>query len=121
MVMVGCILILGANYMIFKEAAAKPNPLPPLEGVAVISFLWMFAGASGICMRLGWGRAMALTILYLGSIGFFVTIIITVCTDDGTLVGRLTPIVVATIAYTYVSLVFTHSRHVKRLTSRVWD
>jgi hypothetical protein len=37
------------------------------------------------------------------------------------MVGRLTPIFIATGVYLYVSLVFTHSKHIRRLTSRAYE
>jgi hypothetical protein len=33
----------------------------------------------------------------------------------------LTPIFIATGVYLYVSLVFTHSKHIRRLTSRAYE
>jgi hypothetical protein len=120
MVAAGCLILLVANGLVFKEATAAPA-LPILQVITVISLLWIVAAAWGVCRRNGWMRYMLLTILYAGSIGFFLTAIITLATVDGPLVGRVGPIFIATAAYIYVSLVFTHSKHVKRLSSRAWE
>lgn len=121
MVVAGCVLILIANGLVFREASAPPHPLPLLKVITVISLVWMFAGASAMCMRKVWARYLVLTILYAGSLGFFLAGIITVSTNDGVLVGRLRPIFIATAVYLYVSLVLTHSKHVRRLTSRALE
>jgi len=121
MVAGGCLLVLVANALIFKDASALPSPLPVLKVIAVISLIWIFAGAWGMCTRKVWMRFMVLIILYAGSIGYFLAGIITVSTGDGPLVGRLSSIFIATAVYLYVSLVLTHSRHVHRLTSRAWE
>jgi hypothetical protein len=121
MVVVGAILVLGANGLVFNEAAIPLHPLPALKGITVISLLWMFAGAWGTCARKLWARYLMLAILYVGSLGFFLTGIITLAMDDGPLLGRLQPIFIATALYLFVSLVLTHSKHVRRLTSRAWE
>jgi len=121
MVVAGCLLLLGANALVFREASAAPHPLPPLKGITLISLLWIFAGAWGICTRKGWTRYLVLIILYAGSLGYFLASVITVTTGDGPLVGRLSSIFIATAIYLYVSLVFTHSKHICRLTSRAWE
>jgi hypothetical protein len=122
MVVAGCLAVLVANGLVFREAAAFPHPLPPLEVIAVISLLWVFAGAWGMCMRKIWGRSMALTVLYAGSLSLFVSIMITLTgTSDGVLVGRLEPLIIADGIYLLASLVLTKSKHVRRLTSRQWE
>jgi hypothetical protein len=73
MVIVGCLLVLVANGLVFRDAAKVPPRLPLLELLTVISLIWMFAGAWGICTRRGWMRYLVLTILYIGSLGFFLT------------------------------------------------
>jgi hypothetical protein len=120
MVVAGCFLVLVANTLVFKEAAVPP-PLPLLKVIAVMSLVWMFAGAWSMCTRTLWARFMVLIILYAGSLGFFLAGVITMATDDGPLVGRVQSIFIATAVYLYVSLVFTHSKHVRRLTSRAWE
>jgi len=121
MVAVACLFVLGANGLVFKQAAGPPHPLPVLKVITVISLIWMFTGAWIMCARKSWGRYLVLTILYAGSLGFFLAGIATVATEDGDLVGRVQPIFIATAVYVYVSLVLTHSRHVRRLTSRTWE
>lgn len=121
MVVAGCLLVLGANALVFKAASAPPRPIPTLEILTIISLVWMFAGAAGTCARLDWARFLMLTVLYMGSLGFFMAGIITVATDGGLLVGRLTPIFIATGVYLLASLVLTHSKHVRRLTSRALE
>ena len=69
----------------------------------------------------GLGAVLVLTILYSGSLGFFLAGIITESTNDGPMVDRVGCVFIATIIYLYVSLVLTHSRHVRRLTSRTWE
>jgi len=121
MVAAGCLLILGANFLLFREAQKTSPPLPILKLISVVSLLWMFTGAYGICTRIVWTRSVVLAILYIGSIGFFVTAVIVASSGDGPLVGHLTPVFIATAVYLYVSLVFTHSKHIRRLSSRAWE
>jgi FtsH-binding integral membrane protein len=81
----------------------------------------MFAGAWGMCTRKGWSRVLMLTILYVGSFGLFLTSIITLSTESAPLAGRIASIVVGGAVYMISSLVLTHSRDVKRLTSRALE
>jgi hypothetical protein len=120
-VAVACLFLLAVNAMLFKVAAARPHPIPALKLVAVASLLWMFTGAWGMCARQGWARVLTLMILYVGSVGYFLAGIITLTTNDGDLVGHLQPLFIATAVYLIVSLVLTHSRHVRRLTSRAYE
>jgi len=115
-----CLLVVGVNAWLFAEAAAPSRPLPMLKLVVIISLVWMFAGAGLLWMRLALGRYLVLTILYAGSLGFFLAGAITECMDDAPLTGRVVPVFVAMAVYLVVSLVLTHSRHVRRLTSRAW-
>ena len=121
MVVVACLLVLWVNGLVFKEAAAPPHPIPALKVITVISLIWMFTGAWGMCARQAWSRYLVLTILYAGSLGFSLAGIITLATEDGVLVGRMGPIFIAAAVYLYVSLVLTHSKHVRRLTSRAFE
>lgn len=121
MVMAGCLLVLVANGLVFKAAAGPPRPLTGLKVIAVISLIWIFAGAWGMCTRKSWSRYLVLTLLYAGSLGFFLTGVISASMDDAALEGRLQPIFIATAVYLYVSLVLTHSKHVRRLTSRAFE
>jgi hypothetical protein len=116
-----CVLVLGTNGWIFKEAGRPPHPVPALQVAAAISLMWMLAGAWGMIGRKNWGRVMVLTILYGGSFGFFVEWLITVTAADETMTGRLNLIFVGLAVYLIASLVLTNSKHVKRLTSRVWE
>ena len=117
----GCLLVLGANALVFKESAGPPDPLPVLKVLLTISLLWIFAGGVGMCLRMAWMRFVALTMLYVGSLCFFLAGVMTISMDDGPLKGRLQPIFIATGVYLIVSLVFTHSRDVRRLTSRAFE
>ena len=56
MVAAGCILLLVANGVVFKEAQARPHPLPILELIMVASLIWIFAGAWAMCTRKVWAR-----------------------------------------------------------------
>jgi len=116
-----CVVVLGANGFIFVRAAARPHPLPALQVASLVSLIWMFAGAWGTCMRKGWGRVLMLAILYAGSFGLFLTWIITISMEPGPMGERITPIVVGGVVYLISSLVLTHSRDVKRLTSRALE
>jgi len=120
-VAVACLLILAANALLFKDAAAPIHPFPVLEVITVISLLWMFTGAWLMCTRKSVGRFLVLIILYLGSLGFFLTGVIGAATYEPALEGRLKPFFIATAIYLFVSLVLTHSKHVQRLTSRMWE
>jgi hypothetical protein len=121
MVVAGCIFILFANWLIFKKAAMQARPSPPLELATVVSLLWFFAGASGMIARYPWTRYVTLAMLYVGSIGWFLTAVITFFSDESPLADYLKPFLIATAIYLYVSLVFTHSRHIRRLTSRAYE
>ena len=122
MVGVGSLLILVANGLLFKLAATRTPSIPELKVVTLITLVWMLTGAWGMFARKVWGRAMALTVLYIGSVAGFLTIIITLTgPHEGLLYGRLYPFYIATGLYIYVSLVFTNSKHVRRLTSRTWE
>jgi hypothetical protein len=115
------LMILGANGFILKQAAAPPRPVPGLEVAAVISLIWMFTGAWALCARKNWGRGMILAILYGGTFGLFISAVITVSSADGPLTGQLEPLLIAMPVYLIASLVLTHSRHVRRLTSRAYE
>ena len=121
MVIAGCLLILVANGLIFRDGATGPNRLPVLQVFALITLVWMYAGAYGMCIRKGWGRGLVLTVTYLGTVGAFLSAVIPLATDEGPLVGHEMPFFIAMAIYLYVSLVLTHSKHVHRLTSRVWE
>jgi hypothetical protein len=121
MVIAACVMLLVENGLLFREGASPEHPVEGLKVIAVLSLLWMFTGAWAMCFRKVWGRVLTLTILYLCSAGYFLAVIITVTSGSGVFVGRLRPIVIATLVYIYLSLVLTHSRHVRRLTSRTWE
>jgi hypothetical protein len=121
LVAVSCLLVLWVNALIFKQASDPRAPLPVLKGVAVITLLWMFAGASALCRRKAWGRTFVLTILYAGTFASFIWGIIILGTADTSLAGGVKPTFVTTGVYLYTSLVLTHSKHVRRLTSRIYE
>jgi hypothetical protein len=120
-VVVACLIILAVDLWIFKRAGAPPNPLPLLQGAVVISLLWTFAGAVGMCRRKAWARSLVLTILYATTFGLFIWGLVVLATADSTLAGGLRPTFIATPVYLIISLVLTHSKHVKRLTSRAYE
>jgi uncharacterized membrane protein len=122
MVAGGCFLVLIANAILFNLAAAPTHPVLVLKVITLISLIWMFAGAWGMAIRKAWGRAMALTVLYAGSLGYFLTTAVALTdTQGGSIAGRLSPFIIATVVYTFVSFVLTRSRHIRRLTSRTWE
>ena len=121
MVVVGSVLALGADALIFKLGSLGPHPVTGLKVISVISLVWMLAGAGALCMRLAWGRYLMLIIVSLSAFGFFLTGVITLATKEGALVGKAKPIFAATAVYLLVTLVLMHSRHVRRLTSRTWE
>jgi hypothetical protein len=121
MVVSAFLAILAANGVIFKHAAAPPRPVPGLEVAAVISLIWMFTGTWALCARENWGRGMVLTILYGGTFGLFIAAIITISSAEGPLTGQLEPLLIAMPVYLVTSLILTHSRHVRRLTSRAYE
>jgi hypothetical protein len=120
-VAVAAVIILVADWLIFRQAIRTPFPFSGLPVAVVISVIWLIAGAVAMGMRFAWGRAMVLAILYTGAIGFFVIAIITISDADGFLAVRLKSLFGTTFIYLVVSLVLTHSKHVRRLTSRAWE
>ena len=52
---------------------------------------------------------------------YALTGVIGAATYEPALEGRLKPFFIATAIYLFVSLVLTHSKHVQRLTSRMWE
>jgi hypothetical protein len=121
MVVAACLLVLWVNALIFKEASAPEHPLPVLKVVTVMSLVWMFTGALGVCGRMTWGRPLMLTILYAGSFAAYIWGLIILATADRTLAGGLKATFIATVVYLIMSLVMTHSKHVRRLTSRAYE
>jgi len=121
MVAAACLLVLVANGVVFQSAASQPHPLPELQLVAVASLAWIFTGAWCMCIRKVWARGLTLSILYAGSLASFLAGVIAGATNEGPLVGHLQPLAISTAIYLFLSLVLTHSRHVRRLTSRIWD
>ena len=117
---VACLCIAGANSLLFKDAAAAAHPFPKLKIVAVISLLWMVAAAWLLCARAMVGRFLVLFILYAGCLGFFLDGIIRLAMLAPKF-DELWPFFAATAIYFVVSVVVTHSVHVQRLTSRMWE
>jgi hypothetical protein len=120
-VVVACLLVLGVNALIFEQASAPQHPLPVLKVVTVMTLVWMYTGAFAVCRRMPWGRPLMLTILYAGSFAACLWGLIILATADRTLAGGLKPTFIATVVYFITSLVLTHSRHVRRLTSRAYE
>lgn len=122
MVGIGCLLILIANAILFRAAAVRTDPNTALKAITLISLVWMIAGAWGIGIRKQWGRAMTLTVLYAGSLGYFLTVLVILTEpQQGAVATSLVPYIIATAIYLFVSLVVTRSKHVRRLTSRAWE
>ena len=121
MVGAACLLVLGANALVFKNAANPNHPNQLLETITLVSLLWIFAGAWFLCARKMWGRVLVLTILYMGCLGFFLTGIISASADETGQGGWFSSSIIAAVIYLFVSLVLTHSKHVQRLTSRMWE
>ena len=120
-VAVACLLVLWVNVAIYRQAAAPPHPLPGLQVVAVMSLVWLYAGATAVCWRQNWGRPLMLTVLYAGWLAAFVWGIVILGTADRTLAGGLMPTCIATVVYVIASLTLTYSKHVRRLTSRIYE
>jgi hypothetical protein len=121
MAIVGCLLIIAANAFVFKDARDQARPILFLQLCMAISLIWILAGTWAMCVRLVWGRFFVLTVLYIGTIGFFIATLISITTEGGPLEGRLTPLFIAGVIYLVVSLALTKSRNVRRLTSRAWE
>jgi len=113
--------ILGTDWLIYRQGTRTPFPVAGFQVAIIISIAWFVAGAVAMGMRHVWGRVMVLAILYGGAIGFFVTAIITVGAADGQVAVRLKPLSFAILIYFVAALVVANSRHVRRLTSRVWE
>jgi hypothetical protein len=120
-VVVACLLVLSVNALIFKQASAPQHPLPVLKVVTVMSLVWMFTGAWAVCRRMAWGRPLTLAILYAGTFAACIWGLIILATADRTLADGLQPTFIATAVYFVTSLVLTHSKHVRRLTSRAYE
>lgn len=120
-VAVAIVFVLAADWLICRQENRTPFPVAGIQITIIISVIWLVAGAIAVGMRYAWGRAMVLTILYSGAFGFFVTAIITVGDADGRLAVRLIPLLATTSIYLVFGLILTHSKHVKRLTSRAWE
>ena len=121
MVAIGCVLVLGANFLIFREASLRIEPSPARRMISVITLLWMFAGAWLMCARMIWGRFLVLFILYAGSLGYFLGGVIGLTAAYPWPLLRVRIFFIASGVYLFISLVLTHSRHVRRLTSRMWE
>ena len=117
-VVVGCLFILVVNALVFKQASGL-HPMPIVKVIATITLLWMYAGAWLMCTRKIWGRFLVLIILYLGSLGFFLGGATGLASSQPQ--EQVRGCFIAAAIYLFVSLVLTNSRHVHRLTSRMWD
>jgi hypothetical protein len=121
MVIVAALIVLAVNAFIYKHALAFPYEPPTMQIAMVIGVVWVVAGSWGICNRKPWGRALVLTILYVGAFWYFITTIIVVADANGPVKNRLAPMVLGTAVYLIIGLILTHSKHVRRLTSRTWE
>jgi hypothetical protein len=119
-VAVACVFVLLVDSLLFKQAQREP-PQPALKGATLVSIAWLLAGAVAMCVRKVWGRTLALTILYLGSFGLFIMAVVTVATADSQLANGLKTFLISMTVYVIASLVLTHSSHVRRLTSRMFE
>ena len=120
-VAVGCLFLLGADLIICK-AATRPGTQPDKLSIAIIFLVlvWVYAGAIATCARKVWGRFLMLTLIYIGTLNFFLSIAILL---NSHVVPKdyVKALIFGTVIYLIVSLVLTHSKDVRRLTSRVWE
>jgi len=120
-VVVACLFLLGAD-LIISKAATHPGTQPDKLGIAIIFLVlvWVYAGAIATCVRKIWGRFLMLTLIYIGTLNFFVYIVIQL---NSHVIPKdyVKALIFGTVIYLIVSLVLTHSKDVRRLTSRVWE
>jgi hypothetical protein len=115
-----CVLVLAADGWIFKRAARGPE-IKAMEVAALIGIPWVLAGAWGLCTRKGWGRALMLGVIYIGSFAGVVTWLAAMTGDPGPLRDRATPLIAGTGVYAVCGLLLSKSRDVRRLTSRALE
>ena len=113
--------ILAVNWLIFRHDAATPYPVPGMQLAMIIGGLWFVAGAIANGARKAWGHTFILTILYLGMFAFFITVVVVIANAAGPIAPQLKAMIIGITVYLIVTLVLSHSRHVRRLTSRVWE
>ncbi len=124
----GCLLLLAADLFVCKAAIFPSHPLDHDAAIKMhyavarflVTLIWVYAGAIAMCLRQPWGRYLMLTIVYIGALDFFFTVVVSLNYEHPS-TGLTGPMIVATIVYVVVSLVITKSRHVRRLTSREWE
>jgi len=122
MVAAGCLIVAAANGWISWQASRPPDPGKALEILMLITLPWIFAGAWGMVTRQNWGRVMMLAILYVGSLAFFLETMTMLTLNSGApQSSHIRPMIVGLAAYLIVSLFLTHSKHVRRLTSRALE
>jgi hypothetical protein len=120
-VAVAAFLILGVDWLIYRQDARTPFPFPGLQLYIIISIIWFIAGVIGLCMRQPWGRVMALTILSVGALALFATAIMIIGGAEDQMAVRLKPLSAAILIYFVAGLVIAKSKHIRRLTSRTWE
>jgi len=115
------LVILAVNASIYTWAATPPDPIPLLQMLMLVSLPWLFAGAWGLCTRKGWGRAMMLGVLYLGSVAFLIGWIFSLTTELQEFGHCSTVLLLGMVGYVICSIALTTSKDVRRLTSRAQD
>ena len=120
-VAIAVIFVLGVDWLIYRQANRTPFPFAGLQAILIISGIWLIVCAIALGMRQAWGRFMVLTILYAVTGAFFLLAIITISGADGQTAVRLKTLAVGTLIYFVAGLFLANSRHVRRLTSRIWE
>ena len=115
------ILTLAANWMVYRQATITPYPIPGVQWLAVVGYIWLSAGGIAICLRKVWGRLLALLILNAGTFGLFMTGIAVVAGAEQPVSARAVPMFIAAAIYLAGSIAITNSVHVRRLTRRTWE
>jgi hypothetical protein len=105
----------------YRQTNLAPYPVPDFPVILIVSMIWLIAGAIALCMRQPWGRVMVLTILIAGCLSFFVNIVAILGDAAGSVAARIEPLLLAIVIYFVAILFINNSRHIRRLTSRVWE
>ena len=121
-VAVGCLILLADALYTCKVTVELGDKMTSMTNVsAFVVLIWVYTGAGAMCMRKMWGRFLVLTILYIETLSTFVQGIVAVNDTEGQWALIAKTLFMNSAIYLVVSLVFTHSRHIKRITSRTWE
>ena len=116
-----CLAVLAANGLIFWKVASPEPPILWLKILTLITPPWLLAGGWYATRRAAWGRGMMLIVLYVGTAALFMAAVMTLVSENAPLRGRLGLILAAAAIYLIAGLVVTHSKDIRRLTSRAYD